>query len=347
MDNKFNPDRRPGSNSVFARCLLPILFVAAAQLVLQPAAAQSKRNDPAGPSAVDGLTATLSEVNGLRVRYYEAGRGEPLILLHGGRLTVFNSANMWSRNVAGLAKDFHVFALDRYGYGMTGAYPDDDFTFEREVEFLRDFVDAQKFDRVHLVGNSSGASVALLFSIAHPHRVSTLTLVGVGPHTPRARTKGLIMREACNNIVDAQAAWSCWMQAMTYRSDETFDAAFFAASEYMKSLPEWQSIEARKVKGTPQSGSEYWDPHLARIRDEGVPDLPILLVCGLHDNLDWMAGDSAPQLKGCLDFFNTLGASNDKVKLVAYNAAGHFPYRELPQQFNSDLASFIRYSKAD
>lgn len=324
-------------------CWLLILLMLSASALLRPASAQGNQNDLVGPSAVNGLTATLSEVNGLRVRYYEAGDGEPLILLHGGRLTVFNSANMWARNVEGLSKDFHVYALDRYGYGMTGAYPDDNFTFEREVEFLRNFVDAKKFDRVHIAGNSSGAAVALLFAIAYPEWVSTLTLVGVGPHTPRSLTKGLIMREACNNIVDPQAAWSCWMQAMTYRSDKAFDELFFAASDYMKSLPEWQEIASRKVKGIPQSGHEYWGPHLARVRDEGVPHLPILLVCGQHDNLDWDAGDRTPQMKGCLSLFNILGSNNDKVKLVAYNAAGHFPYRELAEQFNSDLVNFIQY----
>jgi len=331
---------RPGSSD---RCLqgasilmLVSLLVAA---LVRPVFAQ---DDRAGPSTVNGLTATLSEVDGLPVRYYEAGEGEPLILLHGGRLTVFNSANMWARNVAGLSQDFQVVALDRYGYGMTGAYPDDNFTYAREVAFLHEFVDARKFDQVHLAGNSSGAAVSLLFAMAYPERVATLTLVGVGPHTPRALTKGLIMREACNNIPDVQDAWSCWMQAMTYRSDKAFDQAFFDASEYMKSLPEWREIESRKVQGTPESGNDYWGPHLKRIADEGVPDVPILLVCGQHDNLDWDAGDRTPQMKGCMSLFNTLGANNDKVKLVAYNQAGHFPYRELPDQFNGDLVSFIR-----
>lgn len=323
--------------------LFLLLLMTSAPGLIGSASAQGKPDDPAGPSALNGLTATLGEVNGLRVRYYEAGKGEPLVLLHGGRLTVFNSANMWSSNVAGLSKNFHVYALDRYGYGMTGAYPDDDFTFEREVAFLRDFFDANKLGKVHIVGNSSGASVALLFSIAYPQRVATLTLVAVGPHTPRSLTKGQIMREACNNIADPRTAWSCWMRAMTYRSDKAFDDAFFAASEYMKSLPEWQAIEARKMKGSPQSGDDYWGPKLARVRDEGVPDLPILLVCGQHDNLDWDAGDPAPQMRGCLSIFDTLGRNNNKVKLVAYNQAGHFAYRELAEQFNADLTSFIRY----
>ena len=66
---------------------------------------------------------------------------------------------------------------------MTAAYPDDNFTFEREVEVLRDFIDSKKFNRVNIAGNSSGAAVALLFSIAYPERVSSLTLVAVGRRT--------------------------------------------------------------------------------------------------------------------------------------------------------------------
>ncbi|MCJ7592292.1 MAG: alpha/beta hydrolase [Woeseiaceae bacterium] len=323
--------------------LLLLVLLCAASGLDRSALAREPQTDPVAPSAVNGLSATLSKVNGLTVRYYEAGEGDALILLHGGRLTVFNSANMWARNVDGLAKDFHVYALDRYGYGMTGAYPDDDFTYEREVSFLLEFIDTMKLDKVHLAGNSSGAAVALLFSLAHPERVATLTLIAVGPHTPASLSKGLIMREACNNIADEQASWSCWMQAMTYRSDTTFDKSFFAASEYMKNLPAWKAIESRKVTGTPQSGDDYWGPQLARIRDEGVPNLPVMLVCGQHDNLDWDAGDRIPQMKGCLSLFNTLGENNDKVKLVSYNQAGHFPYRELADQFNSDLAHFIHY----
>jgi hypothetical protein len=70
-----------------------------------------------------------------------------------------------------------------------------------------------------------------------------------------------------------------------------------------------------------------------------------MLVCGQHDNLDWAAGDALPQMSGCLSLFTDLGAVNDKVKLVAYNQAGHFPYRELATQFNSDVANFARYWK--
>ena len=295
-------------------------------------------------SSVGGHMARLVDVGGIQARYYEAGAGEPLILLHGGRRTVFNSANMWTRNITGLARRYHVFAVDRLGYGMTGAPPGSTFSYQEEVAFLRDFIDTMKLGRVHVAGNSSGAAVALLFGLTHPDRAGTLILVGIGPHTPRADSgsKGAIMREACGNIADPVQSWSCWMEAMTYRHDVTFDTAFFAASEYMKSLPQWTDIEARKA-AAPRQGLDYWRPHMARIREEGLPRLPILLVCGKHDSLDWEAGSRVPGLKGCLGFYDIIGARNDRVKLIVYNHAGHFPYREYPDQFNGDVANFIDF----
>ncbi len=77
-------------------------------------------------SSIDGHTAKVTEVDGVPVRYYEAGEGEPVILLHGGRRSVFNSANMWAANISGLAERFHVYAVDRLGYGLElGGVPRD------------------------------------------------------------------------------------------------------------------------------------------------------------------------------------------------------------------------------
>ncbi len=297
-------------------------------------------------SSVGGHVAKLAEVSGVQARYYEAGEGAPLILLHGGRRTVFNSANMWARNIDGLAARFHVFAPDRLGYGMTGAPAGSTFSYAEEVAFVRDFIDTMKLGTVHIVGNSSGAAVALLFGMTHPERTGTLTLVGVGPHTPRAGiSKATIMRQACDSIPDPAQSWNCWMKAMTYQGEATFGEGFFEASEYMKSVPEWKAMDARKRAAPPQ-GFDYWDPHLERIRNQGVPALPMLLVCGRHDRLDWAAGEKTPRLAGCLGFYDTIGARNAKVQLVVYNHAGHFPYREYPARFTNEVANFIDYWSA-
>ena len=38
-----------------------------------------------------------ADVNGVRTRYYEAGQGEPLVLIHGGDIAFVDALDTWSR----------------------------------------------------------------------------------------------------------------------------------------------------------------------------------------------------------------------------------------------------------
>ena len=292
-------------------------------------------------SSIDGLQAKMINVGGIPARYYEAGKGEPLILIHGGRRSVFNSANMWSRNVAGLAEHFHVYAVDRLGYGLTGMREDRDFRYAAEVAFLHAFIETLGLDRVNIAGNSSGGAVALEYGMAYPEKVNTLAIVSVGPQTEVFdKPKGDVMREACGAMA-GQARWGCWMSAMTH-PPETFDVAFWEASQHMMSLPERQVVATEQL-AAPGEVSNFWKERRALWRAGGVNGLPILWVCGSHDVLDWAANEDDANLKGCTAFSHTLGENNLNVKTVIYNQAGHFPYREYPELFNADLKSFIDY----
>jgi len=295
-------------------------------------------------SSIGGHMAKSIDVGGIPARYYEAGRGEPLIVLHGGRRSVFNSANMWAENISGLAERFHVYALDRLGYGLSGMREDGDFRYAAEVEFLDGFIDALGYDRVNLAGNSSGGAVVLEYGMAHPEKVNTLTVVAVGPQTEQSehygRPKGEVMREACG-AVGGQVGWSCWMSAMTH-PDGTFDQAFWEASQSMMALPSRRPIaEAQLI--APSNEPDFWVKRRAQWREGGVHGLPILWTCGSHDVLDWAAAEQEASLAGCVSFSHTLGANNPNVKTIIYNQAGHFLYREYPELFNSDLISFVDY----
>jgi pimeloyl-ACP methyl ester carboxylesterase len=295
-------------------------------------------------SSVSGHTAKSIDLDGIPARYYEAGSGEPLILIHGGRRSVFNSANMWTKNISGLAERFHVYALDRLGYGLSGMRADGDFRYAAEVEFLDDFIEAMGHDRVHLAGNSSGGAVVLEYASAHPEKVGTLTVVSVGPQTAQndfyGRPKGEVMREACG-AVPGQVGWECWMSAMTHPAG-TFDEAHWESSRSMMSGPDRQRIAEAQLTA-PTEAPDFWVRRRAEWRAGGVHGLPILWVCGSHDVLDWGAEDENASLEGCVAFSHTLGANNPNVKTIIYNQAGHFPYREYPELFNSDLISFIEY----
>ncbi|MGJ6122810.1 alpha/beta fold hydrolase [Mycolicibacterium sp. Y3] len=82
----------------------------------------------------------------------------------------------------GVAEDFTLVRYDRLGVGMSDrAVHDADLTLEAEVEVLRALLDELGFDRVSLLGGSSGSCTAVAFAAAYPERVERLVLYGSYP----------------------------------------------------------------------------------------------------------------------------------------------------------------------
>src|ERR1700687_3436701 len=73
---------------------------------VSPALAQDK---PDPRSEIGGLKSKFVDVNGVNARYYEAGQGEPMVMVHGGFTAGSSTANVFSRNISGLAEQFHIY----------------------------------------------------------------------------------------------------------------------------------------------------------------------------------------------------------------------------------------------
>src|ERR1019366_615012 len=86
---------RLGGHSRSVAFAVTALFV-----ILGGQAAASAANDPA---SLPGLTSKFVDVKGVKTRYYEMGQGEPMVLVHGGATAGSSTANVWSRNIPGLA----------------------------------------------------------------------------------------------------------------------------------------------------------------------------------------------------------------------------------------------------
>ena len=56
-----------------------------------------------------------------------------------------------------------------------------------------------------------------------------------------------------------------------------------------------------------------------------------------------LLSDPHAMMRRELGFFDIVGAKNPRVKMVLINEAGHFPYREHPEQFNAHLVNFIDF----
>ncbi len=110
-------------------------------------------------------------VNGVRTVVLSAGKGEPLVFMHGaGTFHGFEFAKPW-------ADRFRVVIPFHPGFGESGDDPAMSDLHDYVMHYLELF-DALGFEQVRLVGFSLGGYLAAKFAMEHGHRVSRLVLVG-------------------------------------------------------------------------------------------------------------------------------------------------------------------------
>lgn len=105
-----------------------------------------------------------------KFKYIEEGEGEPLVLLHGlfGALSNFKDLVEHFR----LTHKVYIPMLPLFDLSVL------DTTVSGLAKFVTKFIDTMGFDRVHLLGNSLGGHVGLVYTLKHQEKVKTLTLTG-------------------------------------------------------------------------------------------------------------------------------------------------------------------------
>jgi pimeloyl-ACP methyl ester carboxylesterase len=112
-------------------------------------------------------------VKNSRIFYETAGKGEPLLLLHGG----FGTVEDFHSQIPELSKHFRVVAFERPGHGHS-ADTNGVFHFESMSEYTIGFIEAFELGPTNIIGWSDGAAIALLVSIRRPDLVKRLISVG-------------------------------------------------------------------------------------------------------------------------------------------------------------------------
>lgn len=115
-----------------------------------------------------------------KLRYYEAGDGHPVVLLHGSGPGATGWSN-FSANIEALAEHFHVYAVDMPGWGDSDAATVDRLD---HVDAAVQFLDALGIEKAAFVGNSMGGQTSLRLATEHPDRITHL--VTMGPPVTRA-----------------------------------------------------------------------------------------------------------------------------------------------------------------
>ena len=129
-----------------------------------------------------------SQTDGLNIVYHEAGRGKPLVIVHGGG----SNAEPYRKLGDMLTPHFRVVRVERRNYSVSGTRPSP-ITWDQEVGDVGAVI-AAVGGRCHLFGHSAGALVALHVARRRPELVDKLALyepplLGGGPGVVAIKAK--------------------------------------------------------------------------------------------------------------------------------------------------------------
>ena len=145
------------------------LWLLAAVFTLCAACADSDSDGPPPEQeTIDGVTFTHRSVTaaGFAWHVVEAGRGEPIVFIHGFPESWYS----WHHQLVDLAADHRVVALDLKGYGRTDK-PVDGYRAELVAEEVAELLEAMDLGRFNLVTHDWGSEIGDWLAGTHPERI--------------------------------------------------------------------------------------------------------------------------------------------------------------------------------
>lgn len=251
----------------------------------------------------------LIEENGFKYIETHGGK-ENLILLHGllGALSNFD----------GILDEFHdkfnvvvpilpILEMPMLKLSVSGL-----------VEHVYKFLKFKGFSKVHLLGNSLGGHIALLYYLTHPELVSTICLTG---------SSGLF-ESAMGNTFPKRGDY----EYIKKKAEETFFNPEIATKELVDDIFETVNnrLKAIRIIATSKSAVRQ------NLTDElGKVNVPTLLIWGKQDIV-------TPPFVG--EKFHEL-IKNSELHFI--DKSGHAPMMEQPKEFNTILNSFLNKHISD
>jgi len=133
-------------------------------------------------------------VDGMAVHYRDEGPRDsiPLVLIHGTGSSL-HTFNDW---VDVLKNEFRVIRMDLPGYGLTGPFPDRDYSTAHYVRFIYEFLEELGVKNCVIGGNSLGGKIAWSFTVKYPSRVQKLVLIDASGYPSVAKSEPVAFKLA-------------------------------------------------------------------------------------------------------------------------------------------------------
>src|SRR5258708_8481278 len=111
-----------------------------------------------------------AKVNSIEISFETAGKGEPIVLIHGHPF----DHTMWNPQIEAFSAHYKVITPDLRGYGKSSLPNNSATTFEDYATDMMLLADHLKIDSFHLAGLSMGGQIIMEMFRQAPERIKTL-----------------------------------------------------------------------------------------------------------------------------------------------------------------------------
>ena len=238
-------------------------------------------------------------------RYVEtSGQGETIVLLHG----LFGALSNFEGILSKMGSKYRIVVPLLPIYDL----PLKDTSVRGLLKYITSFISFKKYKNIHIMGNSLGGHIALMYALRKQNSIRSLILTGssglfenaFGRSFPKRSNYDFIKKKTESTFYDPKVA-----------TKDLVDEVYKTVNDRNKGL--------RIVMTAKSAVRNNLEKNLHRIK------IPTLLVWGKNDNI-------TPLFVG--KRFNQLIKNS---KLVAFEKCGHAPMMELPNRFSTVMTDFI------
>ncbi len=134
-------------------------------------------------------------VNGMQVHFRDEGDqadATPIILIHGTGASL-HTFDVWADS---LKNSNRVVRMDLPAYGLTGPFPDANYSMPHYTNFIKDFLTTLDIKKCVLAGNSLGGQIAWNFTLEQPHMVDKLILIDAAGYPKNSQSEPIAFKVA-------------------------------------------------------------------------------------------------------------------------------------------------------
>jgi 2-hydroxy-6-oxo-6-(2'-carboxyphenyl)-hexa-2,4-dienoate hydrolase len=294
-------------------------------------------------SAMKDEDAKYVDVNGIRTRYFDKGKGDALLLVHGGQAGSTSNAQNWEQNFDYLARYFHVYAIDKLGMGYTdNPKTDEDYKnyYQGVVDHVYGFMKAVGMEKVHLVGHSQGGWPVTRIALDHPEMVKSLVIEDSGTIAPSGAPGRSMSFMAYNSsfidppggatIESVRRGAEFWSYSMNNITDEKVER-----EHRLSQLP--KMIEAGKQMGKHSMSPGH--PVYRALKKKALEDIKAGKL-KMPTRVMWGYNDPSSTYEVGIELFRYVSGKVPGSGLLLFDECGHSPYIEYPELFNRTIKSF-------